>query len=64
MKKTIIQGWSIETNPRRLSSDPPTTIRLHKLGELHSSWFTIDELREFARVLDEAARKADDEAAP
>jgi hypothetical protein len=62
--KAIIQGWSIETNPHRISSDPPTTIRLHKLGTNESHWFTIDELRAFAMLLDEAARKADDEARP
>lgn len=62
MSKRIIQGWEIETNPHRISSDPPTTIRLHRMGESVTVWFTPDELTEFARVLAEMARRADEEA--
>ena len=63
MTQYISQGWEIVTQPKRVSSDAPTTVRMHKLGSPDTHWFTPDELLQFASKLMEAAHKVREEAA-
>jgi hypothetical protein len=54
----IACGYSIEVNRKALYSDPPTTVRLHKLGCAESSWMTPDELTTFIAALNDALADA------
>lgn len=58
---TIVCGYEIKAQPKRLSSDAPTTIRLHKLGSSETSWMTPDELRTFISALSAELRAATEE---
>lgn len=55
--KQIVCGYEIEVN--RESCDCPTTIRLHKLGTLATSWMTPGELHTLITALSFARQEAE-----
>jgi hypothetical protein len=61
VSKKIVCGFEIEARPRRISSDAPTTIYLHKLGSSESSWMTPTELRAFISALSTELLRAETE---
>lgn len=62
--KLISCGYEIESQPKRISFDKPTTIYLHKMGSAESSWFTPAELRAFISALSTALLDAETSEQP
>ncbi len=61
MAKQIVCGYEIDAQPKRLLSDSPTTIHLHKLGSSEHTWMTPVELRAFISALSTELLRAETE---
>ena len=54
-----VMGYAIQAAPKSISSDPPPTVSLHRMGGEAPTYFTPEEARRFGEAMIRAAKEAE-----